>query len=65
MHEDKRKFILIDFEYSQMNFRGYDLACYFNEQFIDYSYPKAPFFKIHEEEMLDFINENQDNPEET
>lgn len=57
LHEDKRKFMLIDFEYTHLNFRGYDLACYVNEGFFDYSYPKAPFFKIYEEEMVAFIKE--------
>ena len=56
-HEDKTKFTLIDFEYSNINFRGYDIASYFNECFIDYSYPKAPSFKIYEEQMIQFIQE--------
>ena len=36
---DKQKFTIIDFEYASLNFLGYDLASYFNESFIDYTYP--------------------------
>lgn len=46
-HSDKTKLTLIDFEYSSMNFRGFDLATYFTECYIDYSFPEKPKFKIY------------------
>lgn len=40
---------MIDFEYSNLNFRGYDIAAYINECFIDNIHPVAPKFKVYEE----------------
>ena len=36
-NNDKTKLTLIDFEYSSLNFRGYDIAAYMNETMIDYT----------------------------
>jgi len=54
---DKTKLTLIDFEYSSLNFRGYDIASYINETSLDYSHPLPPKFKFYEEffqELLDY-----------
>lgn len=47
--EDHTKISLIDFEYSSLNYRGFDIASYVNECFIDYSYPLKPKFKVYED----------------
>ncbi len=46
-HEDMTRLTLIDFEYANLNFRGYDIAAYINECFMDYSYPIKPKFKMY------------------
>lgn len=46
---DMTKFSLIDFEYSSLNFRGYDIASYINEILIDYTHPINPKFKVYME----------------
>ncbi|XP_046889376.1 choline kinase alpha isoform X1 [Hypomesus transpacificus] len=43
---DKQKLMLIDFEYSSYNFRGFDIGNHFCEWMYDYSYEKFPFFKV-------------------
>jgi choline/ethanolamine kinase len=40
---DGRLFI-IDFDYSCFNYRGFDVANFFNEFCFDYEYPKPPYF---------------------
>ncbi len=51
---DSTKPILIDFEYAQMNIRGADLACYYNETMISYKTGVDPNFRIYTEfEMPD------------
>ena len=53
--EDKTRLTLIDFEYSNLNFRGYDIASYVNECFMDYSYPGRPGFKIYQDQLEAFF----------
>lgn len=49
---DYTKVVLIDFEYSQMNYRGADLAAYFNEVMITYNHAGQIPFKIYYDWML-------------
>uniref|UniRef100_A0A8C4WH63 Ethanolamine kinase n=1 Tax=Gopherus evgoodei TaxID=1825980 RepID=A0A8C4WH63_9SAUR len=42
---EKQKLMLIDFEYSSYNYRGFDIANHFCEWMYDYTYAKYPFFK--------------------
>jgi thiamine kinase-like enzyme len=44
MMSDMHGFILIDFEFSAINYRAFDFALYCNEVAFDYAYPKPPFF---------------------
>lgn len=55
---DNSTLTLIDFEYSCTNYRGYDIASFVNEQFMDYTEKGAPFFKIHPEEYLTYLTES-------
>lgn len=41
----KQKLMLIDFEYSSYNYRGFDIGNHFCEWIYDYTYEKYPFFK--------------------
>ena len=43
-HGDKKITKIIDFEYSQPNYRGADLASYANESTINYKVKEKPFF---------------------
>ncbi|XP_030646546.1 choline/ethanolamine kinase [Chanos chanos] len=69
------KLMLIDFEYSSYNYRGFDFGNHFCEWVYDYTYDQWPFFKANldnyptREQQLHFIrhylSENQDvAPEE-
>lgn len=40
-----RKLMLIDFEYSSYNYRGFDIGNHFCEWMYDYNYEKYPFFR--------------------
>uniref|UniRef100_A0A4W3JH06 Ethanolamine kinase n=1 Tax=Callorhinchus milii TaxID=7868 RepID=A0A4W3JH06_CALMI len=40
----EQKLMLIDFEYSSYNFRGFDIGNHFCEWIYDYTYEKYPFF---------------------
>ncbi|XP_070788629.1 choline kinase alpha isoform X1 [Pituophis catenifer annectens] len=42
---EKQKLMLIDFEYSSYNYRGFDIANHFCEWMYDYVHEKYPFFK--------------------
>ncbi|KAM8812488.1 choline kinase alpha isoform 3-T3 [Rhynchonycteris naso] len=42
---EKQKLMLIDFEYSSYNYRGFDIGNHFCEWMYDYSYEKYPFFR--------------------
>ncbi|KAG9475306.1 hypothetical protein GDO78_003637 [Eleutherodactylus coqui] len=44
-NSEKQKLMLIDFEYSSYNYRGFDLGNHFCEWMYDYTYEKFPFFK--------------------
>ncbi|KAM5137827.1 choline kinase alpha-like isoform 2-T2 [Mantella aurantiaca] len=44
-NSEKQKLMLIDFEYSSYNYRGFDIGNHFCEWMYDYSYEKFPFFK--------------------
>nr|XP_040019425.1 choline kinase alpha [Gasterosteus aculeatus aculeatus] len=43
---DKQKLMLIDFEYSSYNYRGFDIGNHFCEWMYDYSCEESPFFKV-------------------
>ncbi|XP_063053537.1 choline kinase alpha [Engraulis encrasicolus] len=43
---DRQKLMLIDFEYSSYNYRGFDIGNHFCEWMYDYSHDKPPFFKV-------------------
>ncbi|KAM4734119.1 choline kinase alpha isoform 2-T2 [Anableps anableps] len=43
---DKQKLMLIDFEYSSYNYRGFDIGNHFCEWMYDYTYEEFPFFKV-------------------
>ncbi|KAI1903942.1 hypothetical protein AGOR_G00000600 [Albula goreensis] len=42
---DGQKLMLIDFEYSSYNYRGFDIGNHFCEWMYDYTYENFPFFK--------------------
>ncbi|XP_001367466.2 choline kinase alpha [Monodelphis domestica] len=42
---EKQKLMLIDFEYSSYNYRGFDIGNHFCEWMYDYTYEKFPFFR--------------------
>lgn len=44
-HSEKQKLMLIDFEYSSYNYRGFDIGNHFCEWMYDYTNEKFPFFK--------------------
>ena len=46
-NKNKTQFVLIDFEYSSLNFRGYDIGSYINECSLDYSHPVHPKFRLY------------------
>lgn len=41
---DRQRLMLIDFEYSSYNYRGFDIGNFFCEWTYDYTYDKFPFF---------------------
>ncbi|XP_069764129.1 choline/ethanolamine kinase isoform X2 [Narcine bancroftii] len=43
------KLMLIDFEYSSYNYRGFDIGNHFCEWMYDYTYDQWPFFKVNME----------------
>ncbi|XP_010890989.1 choline kinase alpha isoform X2 [Esox lucius] len=43
---DKQKLMLIDFEYSSYNYRGFDIGNHFCEWMYDYTNEKFPFFHV-------------------
>ncbi|XP_017284409.1 choline kinase alpha isoform X2 [Kryptolebias marmoratus] len=43
---DKQKLMLIDFEYSSYNYRGFDIGNHFCEWMYDYTCDEFPFFKV-------------------
>lgn len=44
-NSEKQKLMLIDFEYSSYNYRGFDIGNHFCEWMYDYTYEKYPFFR--------------------
>ncbi|XP_048829531.1 choline kinase alpha [Brienomyrus brachyistius] len=44
-NSDGQKLMLIDFEYSSYNYRGFDIGNHFCEWMYDYTYDNFPFFK--------------------
>ncbi|XP_071974087.1 choline kinase alpha isoform X1 [Engystomops pustulosus] len=44
-NSEKQKLMLIDFEYSSYNYRGFDIGNHFCEWIYDYTYQNFPFFK--------------------
>ena len=59
-HEDHTKVTLIEFEYSSMNYRGFDIAAYVNEAFMDYTYPVKPKFKVYEDQMIAYLRKSHE-----
>jgi len=61
MLEKSEKLILIDYEYSTYNYRGYDIANFFNEATISYTNPEYPFYTLDlekypcQEDLRDFV----------
>jgi len=55
------KLVLIDYEYASYNYRGYDIANFFNEATIDYTLPEYPYFTMDQDkypskdDLMDFI----------
>lgn len=45
--KNEQKIVIIDFEYSQLNFRGADLALYLMETSIEYTPNEYPGFRHH------------------
>ncbi|KAM9377801.1 choline kinase alpha [Pholidichthys leucotaenia] len=43
---DRQKLMLIDFEYSSYNYRGFDIGNHFCEWMYDYNCEEFPFFKV-------------------
>ncbi|XP_030650265.1 choline kinase alpha [Chanos chanos] len=43
---DRQRLMLIDFEYSSYNYRGFDIGNHFCEWMYDYNCDKSPFFKV-------------------
>lgn len=68
---DKQKLMLIDFEYSSYNFRGFDVGNHFCEWMYDYNCEEFPFFKVNTQaypskaQQLHFIESylRESNPE--
>uniref|UniRef100_A0A8C2X5T3 Ethanolamine kinase n=1 Tax=Cyclopterus lumpus TaxID=8103 RepID=A0A8C2X5T3_CYCLU len=48
-HNSTDKFMLIDFEYSSYNYRGFDFGNHFCEWMYDYTYNQWPFYKARPE----------------
>ena len=63
-HEDKTKFTLIDWEYCSVNYRGYDIALYFSENFYDYFHPIKPNFRLYEDQYIRFLVEGKEKGSE-
>lgn len=53
-NKNKTKLTMIDFEYSMPNFRGFDIAAYINESYIDYHNPEKVTYKMYEDTMMSF-----------
>jgi thiamine kinase-like enzyme len=47
--EGSKHFYFLDYEFAGFNYRGYDLANFFNEMTMEYDYPIAPYFKANPE----------------
>ena len=59
-HEDKTKYTIIDFEYCAVNYRAYDIAIYFSENFYDYTHPVKPNFRLYEDQYIRFLLEGKE-----
>lgn len=53
MSKQRTKLVLIDYEYCNYNYRGFDLSLYVTESAFDYTYPVYPYCKIYEDNRLD------------
>jgi thiamine kinase-like enzyme len=56
--KDKYKLTFIDFEYAMLNFRGFDIAAYINETYMDYIVDGFPKFKIYNDEIVINFDKN-------
>ena len=52
-YEDRRNIYLIDFDEVGFSFRGFDIGSYFNESYLDNSYPQQPFYVVYPELCID------------
>ena len=52
LNNDKSKIYIIDYEYTHMNYRAFDLSLYLLETKLDYSNQEFPFFAYYEEACL-------------
>jgi len=56
-----KRLLLIDFEYSDYNYRGYDIANFFNEMLFEYSTVEQPYYVLNKnnfpctEDLTDFV----------
>ncbi|XP_045342072.1 choline kinase alpha isoform X10 [Leopardus geoffroyi] len=57
-NSEKQKLMLIDFEYSSYNYRGFDIGNHFCEWMYDYNYEKYPFFRAN---ILKYPTKRQQN----
>lgn len=55
LHNDN-EIIVIDFEYSQLNYRSYDIAMYIGESFFELNDELPNLFKYHPDKVPDFDN---------
>jgi len=59
--KENNKLVLIDFEYADYNYRGYDIANVFNEGLFEYDASEHPFYRCDEskypthQELFDFV----------
>jgi len=59
--KDNNRLLLIDCEYNDYNYRGFDIANIFVEAMLDYSHPVEPFYAVNEDlspseaELKEFI----------
>jgi len=48
--KDNDRYLFIDCEYNDYNYRGFDIANLFNETMLDYSHPIEPFYAVNDEQ---------------
>ena len=53
MSTQRTKLVLIDYEYCNYNYRGFDLSLYVTESAFDYSYPVYPYCKEYDDNRME------------